>query len=129
KVRWCSYLFYVPDVRRAGRERRKQRREDIISQTLDKGYSERAIMIECLTYATAGMVTTREFIVMVAWYMFDRPELRGRFLAADEQGQMVILQEILRLEPIAALIYRRVEEDIEASSQGTVRAGAQFAVD
>jgi len=111
------------------RARRKQRREDIISQTLDKGYSNRAIMIECMTYATAGMVTTREFIVMVAWHLFDRPELREQFLAADEEGQFAILQEILRLEPIAAMIYRRAGEDIETTSGGAVRAGSKFAID
>jgi cytochrome P450 len=126
---WYGYQFYWHDVRPAVRERRARRRDDIISQTLDKGYSDRAIMIECLTYATAGMVTTREFIVMVAWYMFERPELRDRFMSSDEDGQLMILQEILRLEPVAALIYRRVEDDIAESSQGAVRAGKQFAID
>jgi cytochrome P450 len=122
-------MFYIFDVLPAVRVRRKQRRDDIISQTLDKGYSNRAIMIECMTYATAGMVTTREFIVMVAWHLFDRPELRERFLAADEEEQSAILQEILRLEPIAAMIYRRATEDIETTSQGAVRAGTKYAVD
>jgi len=114
---------------RRHRERREQRREDLISQTLDKGYSDRAIMVECMTYATAGMVTTREFIVMVAWYMFDRAEIRERFLAADEERQIAILQEILRLEPIAGLLYRRVDEDLDTTSLGQARAGAQFAID
>jgi cytochrome P450 len=126
---WYGYQFYRHDVRPAVLERRAQRRDDIISQTLDKGYSDRAIMIECLTYAAAGMVTTREFIVMVAWYMFERPELRERFIAESEEGQLAILQEILRLEPVAALVYRRVEDEIPESSQGTVPAGAQFAID
>jgi cytochrome P450 len=126
---WYGYQFYRHDVRPAVRERRVQRRDDIISQTLDKGYSDRAIMIECLTYAAAGMVTTREFIVMVAWYMFERPELRERFITESDEGQLAILQEILRLEPVAALIYRRVEEDILESSQGKVRAGLQYAID
>jgi cytochrome P450 len=126
---WHGYRFYWHDVRPAIRARRAQRRDDIISQTLDKGYSVRAIMIECMTYATAGMVTTREFIVMVAWYMFERPELRERFLGADEAEQVAILQEILRLEPVAALIYRRVEDDIPESSQGAVCAGAKLAID
>ncbi|HMJ51311.1 MAG TPA: cytochrome P450 [Polyangiaceae bacterium] len=126
---WYGSQFYVIDVLPAVRSRRKQRREDIISQTLDKGYSNRAIMIECMTYATAGMVTTREFIVMVAWHLFDRPALREQFLAADEEGQFAILQEILRLEPIAAMIYRRAGEDIETTSRGAVRAGSKFAID
>lgn len=99
--------FYWHDVRPAIRARRRQRRDDIISQTLDKGYSTRAIMIECMTYATAGMVTTREFIVMVAWHLFDRPDLRQQFLDSDEAAQFALLEEILRLEPVAALIQRR----------------------
>lgn len=103
-----GFRFYVADVRPAVAARRKQRRDDIISQTLDKGYSDRAIMIECMTYATAGMVTTREFITMVAWHLFDRPDLRQHFLDSDEAGQFALLEEILRLEPIAALIQRRV---------------------
>lgn len=129
KETWYGLEFYVRDVRPAVRERRAQRREDVISQVIDKNYSERAIMIECLTYAAAGMVTTREFIVMVAWYMFGRPELRARFLAAGEDGQLGILQEILRLEPVAGLIYRRVDEALESSTRGVVQAGAQFAID
>jgi cytochrome P450 len=65
------------------------------------------ILIECMTYAAAGMVTTREFIVMAAWHLFERPELRADFLAGDEARQFAILNEILRLEPIASLLYRR----------------------
>jgi cytochrome P450 len=129
KQTWYGYQFYVNDVRPAVLERRKKRREDIISQTLDKGYSDRAIMIECMTYATAGMVTTREFIVMAAWHLFDRSDLRARFLEADENGQLAILQEILRLEPIAGMIYRRVQEDITSTCEGRVLAGTKYAID
>jgi len=121
--------FMFLDVMPAVRERRKQRRDDIISQTLDKNYSDRAIMIECMTYATAGMVTTREFIVMAAWHLFDRPDIRERFVASDEEGQLAILMEILRLEPIAAMIYRRADEDIGTNARATVRARSKFAID
>jgi len=103
--------FYWQDVRPAIKARRRQRRDDIISQTLDKGYSTRAIMIECMTYATAGMVTTREFITMVAWHLFDRPDLRRYFLDSDEAGQFALLEEILRLEPVAAMIQRRADDN------------------
>jgi cytochrome P450 len=103
--------FYWLDVRPAVRVRQGQRRDDIISQILDKGYSTRAIMIECMTYATAGMVTTREFITMVAWHLFDRPDLRQQFLEAGEAGQFALLEEILRLEPVAAMIQRRMATD------------------
>ncbi len=44
----------------------------MISHCLEMGYSDKAILVECMTYATAGMLTTREFIVMVAWYMLER---------------------------------------------------------
>jgi len=121
--------FFLLDVMPAIRARRKQRREDLISQTLDKGYGKKQIMIECMTYATAGMVTTREFIVMAAWHLFDRPELRAQFVAADEDGQLAILMEILRLEPIAAMIYRRTDEDIDTSLRGKVCARSKFAID
>jgi cytochrome P450 len=129
KRSYYGYLFFTLDVRPAIRARRAQRREDVISQTLDQGYSDRAILIECMTYAAAGMVTTREFIVMVAWHLFDRPALRERFLASDEAGQFAILQEILRLEPVAGLLYRRTAEDIEETSEGAVPAGTSLAID
>jgi len=120
--------FMFLDVMPAVRKRRTQRRDDIISQTLDKNYSDRAIMIECMTYATAGMVTTREFIVMAAWHLFDRPDIRERFVAADEEEQLAILMEILRLEPIAAMVYRRADEDIDTNARGTVHARSKFAI-
>jgi cytochrome P450 len=128
KLAWHGYQFLVKDVRPALRVRREQPREDVLSQVIEKGYSERAIMIECITYATAGMITTREFIVMASWYMFERPELREQFLAADERGQLLILQEILRLEPIAAMIFRRATDPVDTRSR-PVAAGSRFSID
>jgi cytochrome P450 len=125
---YWGYRFLASDVRAAVRARTAQRRDDVISQTIDKGYSERAIMVECLTYATAGMITTREFIVMVAWHLFERPSRRERFLAAGEEEQLRILQEILRLEPVAGFVQRRAARDFEAASQPQ-RAGTHFAID
>ncbi|MET0389637.1 MAG: cytochrome P450 [Polyangiales bacterium] len=130
KESWYGLKFYLNDVRPVVRARRKQRRDDIISQVIDKGYSDTAIMIECLTYATAGMVTTREFIVMCCWHMFDHPALRARFLGADEEGQFLILNEILRLEPVAGYVYRRVNQALDSSVRGgAVPAGSSFVVD
>lgn len=129
KQHWYGFRFYTKDVKPAVQARRKAPQDDIISQVMAKGYSDKAIMIECMTYATAGMVTTREFIVMVAWYMFDRPALRDQFLSGDEKEQFAILEEILRLEPIAAMIYRRADAAIANTSRGPVPAGARFAVD
>ena len=99
--------FLLFDVLPAMLARRRSRREDVLSLMLDERYALRALLIECLTYAAAGMVTTREFIVMAAWHMLERGELKAGFLAADEDGQIAMLEEILRLEPIASVLHRR----------------------
>lgn len=108
--------FFVADVMPAIKARKQERKVDVISHLIDEDYPNKAIMIECMTYAVAGMVTTREFITMAAWHMFDNPELHKRFLDADEPGQCRILEEILRLEPVAAQLYRRPESDIALPS-------------
>lgn len=105
--------FYFNDVRPTIRQRRKEPQDDIISHLIALDLSDKAIMMECMTYAAAGMVTTREFIVIAAWHMFDNPELRERFLGGSEGEQTDILLEILRLEPIAAFLYRRERENGE----------------
>ena len=121
-VAFAGLRFFVRDVRPAIRARRSQRSVDVISHLLDEGYPDKAILIECMTYAVAGMVTTREFITMAAWHMFDDDTLRRRFVAADEAEQTVILEEILRLEPVASLIYRRASGDATFPS-GSIEAG------
>ncbi|SHN47292.1 cytochrome P450 [Cryptosporangium aurantiacum] len=119
--------FYRRDVLPAIRTRRAQRREDVISHLIDENYPNKAILIECMTYAVAGMVTTREFIVMAAWHLFEKDELRARFLAADEQGQLAILIEILRLEPVAAMLHRRATADAALPS-GSAHEGELLAL-
>lgn len=74
-----TMTFYLLDVRPAIRERRKVRRDDVISYLIDEGFTDKQILIECMTYATAGVLTTREYIVMVAWHLFERPDLRELF--------------------------------------------------
>jgi cytochrome P450 len=113
----------------AKRARQKQRQDDVISHLLDEGYSNLAMFAECLTYGSAGMLTTREFIVMAAWYLFERPELRERYLASDMNGQLAILMEILRLEPVAAMLHRRVNEDMVGPDGATLPSGGLYAVD
>ncbi|HEY3883433.1 MAG TPA: cytochrome P450 [Trebonia sp.] len=120
--------FFVRDVRPAVRARRRQRQEDIISHLIDEGYPDRAILIECMTYAVAGMVTTREFIVMAAWHMFDNDALRARFTASGEAGQVAILEEILRLEPVAAMLHRRATADCGLGTD-SASSGDLLAVD
>jgi cytochrome P450 len=124
-----TLYFFYRDVRPAIAARRKARREDVISQLLDQGASEKAILMECMVYASAGMVTTREFIVMAAWHLFDRADLRQRFIDGDEQEQFAILDEVLRLEPVAGLVHRRAAEDLPDTLGGQVHAGDQFAID
>jgi cytochrome P450 len=98
--------FYFNDVKPAIRDRRANPQDDILSHLIAVGCSDKTIMIECMTYAAAGMVTTREFIVMSAWHLFENADLRARFLSGDQDDQFAILLEILRLEPIAAFLYR-----------------------
>jgi len=126
--RYHMLKFYYRDVRPAIESRRRARREDLISQLLDEGYSNKAIMIECMTYAVAGMVTTREFIVMAAWHLLERDALRARFLAGDEADQLSILDEILRLEPVASALQRRAAEEMAIGSD-SICAGTLLAID
>lgn len=127
RIAVMKFLFL--DVRPAIRERRAKPQEDVISHLIQEGYSEPAILIECMTYASAGMATTREFITMVAWHLFDRPELRQRYLDGDEEAQMEILEEILRLEPVAAFLYRRSEDEVPAALAGEVTPRRTYSLD
>jgi cytochrome P450 len=127
--RYRALSFFYRDVRPAITARRKARQDDIISHLLDEGYSNKGIMIECMTYAVAGMVTTREFIVMAAWHLFERQALRERFLAGDEDDQLAILEEILRLEPVASALHRRAAEEISGLGSHPIAAGTVLAID
>jgi cytochrome P450 len=82
-----------------------------------------------MTYAAAGMVTTREFIVMAAWHMFERDALRARYLAGTDEEQLAILEEILRLEPVASMLSRRAVEEMPESQLGSMPAGTLFHID
>ncbi len=118
--------FLLFDVWPAARARRKTRRDDVISLMLDERYSIKALLIECLTYAAAGMVTTREFIVMAAWHLLEREDLRVRYLEGGEEEQILLLEEILRLEPIASVLHRRGPDAAGPDGQAP---GQLFALD
>lgn len=121
-----AHFFYV-DVRPAIHARRRTPRQDVISHLLEQGYGEREILTECITYAAAGMVTTREFISIASWHLLEQPGLRARFLAAADEERLAILQEILRIEPIIGHLYRRATAPIELQSNGaplTIPEGA-----
>lgn len=104
--------FWWSDVRPAIRTRRRRPRSDVVSHLIAEGYSNRDILVECLTYGTAGMVTTREFISMAIWHLLCDEPLRLRYLAADQAGRLQVLSEIIRLEPVVGHLYRRVQEDV-----------------
>jgi cytochrome P450 len=115
--------FWKHDLKPAVEARRKQLQEDVISTLIQQNMSRKGMIIECMSYGGAGMLTTREFIVMAAWHLFDNPDLRARFLAGSEDDQFAILEEILRLEPVAALLYRRPQETVEGAQGGDMREG------
>ncbi|MFC0674380.1 cytochrome P450 [Brachybacterium hainanense] len=104
--------FHVCDVLPAVRSRRRHPRADLVSHLIAEGCSRTEILVECVTYATAGMITTREFAVMALWHLLERPELADRFRRADRTGRLAILREIIRLEPVVGHLYRRVRRPI-----------------
>lgn len=116
-LRYMLSFFWL-DVRPAIAARRKQPQDDLISYLIAQGYNDQAILTECVTYAAAGMVTTREFIVMAAWHMLEHPELRARYLAAGWEEREAILHETLRLEPVVGHLFRRATADITLTSAG-----------
>jgi cytochrome P450 len=126
---WHIGIFFLADVRPAIKARKAAPRADAISVYLEEGYSHIAIVIECLTYGTAGMLTTREFIVMAAWYLFEQEALRKRFLEGDVNDQMAILMEILRLEPVAAMLHRRMDEAMEGVADRPLPPGEKYGID
>jgi cytochrome P450 len=124
--------FFLCDVMPAIRSRRIARREDIISHLIDEGYSNREILIECITYGAAGVATTRELMVVAAWHLFDRMDLRMQFLNGDEIDRIAILEEVLRLEPVVGLLYRRAEQNVILDDDGRperISAGTLLAID
>lgn len=121
-------LFYLLDVKPAIAARRREPGDDLISHLLSRGYSDVEIMTECLTYGTAGMVTTREFISVAAWHLLRNPELRAEYVHGTEAERHAILHEILRLEPVVNTLYRRAEEPLTVGGQ-TIPAGSLLALD
>ncbi|MGR6921303.1 cytochrome P450 [[Actinomadura] parvosata] len=119
--------FYLADVRPAIRDHRREPRDDLITHLLNDGCSAAEILGECLTFAAAGMVTTREFICVAAWHLFTDDALMARYRAADEPERLAVLHEIVRLEPVVARLRRRTTAPIELPGDGgpvTVPAGA-----
>jgi cytochrome P450 len=108
--------FWKHDLSPAIEARREEPKDDVISYMVKENYTKKGMIMEAMSYGGAGMMTTREFIVMCAWHMFEKPALRERFLAGPEEDQFAILEEILRLEPVASLLHRRAVETVEGSA-------------
>ncbi|WP_209323670.1 cytochrome P450 [Brevibacterium renqingii] len=118
--------FHLADVRPAIRARRRRHRDDVLSHLIAAGHSTSDILVECVTYGTAGMVTTREFISMACWHLLTDRELAAEYLAAEQPRRVEILEEIIRLEPVVGHLFRRAQDDIEITAPGgtvTVPAG------
>ena len=113
-----TLAFFWFDVKPAIRVRKRHAQEDVISHLISQNYSDAEILTECLTYAAAGMVTTREFISIAAWHFLEHPALRERYLAAPEEERLEMLHETLRLEPVVGTLSRRATEDITLESSG-----------
>lgn len=102
--------FYLADVRPAIRARRREPRDDVVSHLIAEDYTEADILVECLTYGTAGMVTTREFIAMALWHLLTDDALAARYRAGGEADRFAVLEELIRLEPVVGHLYRRASE-------------------
>ncbi|MVN87832.1 cytochrome P450 [Deinococcus sp. HMF7620] len=109
--------FYLLDVKPAIQARRRQPKDDLISHLIGQDYTDLEILTECLTYGTAGMVTTREFITVAAWHMLREPELRRAYVHGTEPERHAILHEILRAEPVVSMLYRRTQGDLTVAGQ------------
>ena len=130
---FCRVLrFFLCDVMPAIRSRRMARHDDLITELIDQGCSNREILTECITYGVAGIATTRELIVMAAWHLFEHSDLRTRFLDGDESDRIALLEEVLRLEPVVGVLYRRAEREIVLDDNGRserIMAGTLLEID
>jgi cytochrome P450 len=122
-----TFSFFYFDVKPAIRARRENPQDDVISHLIAEGYSDQEILVECITYGAAGMVTTREFISIVLLHMLENPALRDRMMQGEQEERYAILHELLRLEPVVGNLYRRATADIMLDTDDgpiTIPAGA-----
>ena len=120
--------FLLLDVKPAIAARRRASKDDLISHLLTRDYTDLEILTECVTYGTAGMVTTREFISAAAWHLLERPDLKNNYLHAPEAERYAILHEILRLEPVVSTLYRRTLQELNVGGM-QIPAGSVLSLD
>ena len=124
--------IYVLDVLPAIRARRKTPGPDLISSLLEQGWSHFNLLTECVTYGTAGLSTTREFIVAAALHLLEKDGLRRGFLDGDDAERLDILAEILRVEPAVSTLLRRTTAPVslkDGAEQHELAAGCVVAID
>jgi len=129
KQLFWNALLLLMDVRPAIAARRKEPREDVLSLIVEEGYSLKSMFSECQTYGSAGMVTTREFIVAAAWHLFEKDYLREQFLTGGEAVQFAILDEVLRIDPVVTHIHRWAKQDFSTSDGEEIKAGELYALE
>ena len=113
--------LYMRDIRPAVKRRRNTPQADLLSHLLELGYSPIELLIECLMYGVAGMLTTREFICVCMVHLDADPELRRRYLTGAEEQRRALLYEILRVEPIVGTLHRRTTKTVQLETDdGTV---------
>lgn len=122
--------FLAIDVGPAVKARRDEPRDDLISHLLSQQVSTTDILVEAITFATAGMITTREFISLAAWRMLCDRDLRDSYLTTvDEERRFDLLHEILRLDPVVARLYRELAQPMEADDGRVLPSGSLLAID
>ncbi len=124
--------FFLFDVRPAIKARQATRQNDVISHLIDEGYSDVEVLTECITYGAAGMVTTREYLCVALWHLFENEELRNIMLSDDVKARHKLLHEMLRLEPVVSQLSRRMLAtlDLETSEGNvTIPEGALVHID
>jgi cytochrome P450 len=129
RVGYLTKKLYTECIVPAAEARRREPRNDVVSYMVQHGYSVKAMIIETMTYSGAGVSTTREFMQVAAWQLFDHRDLKDRFLAEDENGQFKIIQELLRLDPVAGYLYRRTNEAVESKVAGPLPKDQLLAID
>lgn len=130
KVRrlYDTMMFWRKDVLPTIKARRRQPQDDVISTLVAENYSQTAILADVLMLCGAGMQTTREFISMCAWHLLEKDDLREAFLAADYQGKMAVLEEILRVDPIVSTLYRRAPQELDERAKEEFVPGQRYGV-
>jgi cytochrome P450 len=117
-VQWQVLMFLLLDVMPSIKARRKVPGEDVISYMIGKGRKPGEILTECITYGTAGMVTTQEFIAVCLWHAMRNPAVKEVLMSDDREIRYRFLHELLRVEPVVRTLWRRASGALTIESEG-----------